>query len=126
MSRVSPKIASKAGFPWMARTRLSRDARVGNVESNVDMVAAAVAPNTKPHSTAGRVTVRAVMRATAVDVARSSPVSLRAMRIPGRPCRPVVGEEQLLERRLPAEQPAHPRRGQRLEDRLHRARDLAS
>jgi hypothetical protein len=31
MRRVTPKMASNAGLPWNERTRLARDAAVGNV-----------------------------------------------------------------------------------------------
>jgi len=38
----------------------------------------------------------------------------------------VLGEEQLLQRRLPAEELRHPGRGQPLEQRLHRPAHLTS
>src|SRR5690349_20936458 len=112
MRLTMPKIASNAVLPSIVRTRLARDAAVGNVEWYDDIVAATVPPNTSPQSNPGRTVRRAVRRAM---TRRGSATA-----------RPVVGEEQLLERWLSAEQALHARVRQCGEQRLDRTRHLAA
>src|SRR5690349_13961375 len=99
-------MASKAGLPWNDRTRLARDASVGNVDRYVLIVALTVPPNTSPDSAQGRAARRALRAA-------------RAGQRLGRGIA-VVGQEQLLQRRFPADQVADPGGGQRRQQRFDR------
>src|SRR4029450_9662203 len=113
MRWMVPNSASNAALPSTAATRPAREDAVGNNDRYWDMVAATIAPNTRPHSTPGPAARLAVVTATARAARPSSYTSLRRIGGPlGHDLGSVVGEEQLLQRGLLTDEMVHARPGQ--------------
>lgn len=120
-----PRRASISGLVVKMAATLARATAVLQVAAYPRAEETTKAENTRLHKTPDRAAARAVSRAATARVPRTPAPSSAAGRRTATVVRPAVGQEQLLQRGLPAQELADPARGKRPDERLHAAVDLA-